>query len=184
MSGNLENSAVALGLEKLSFHWSRKERQCQRIFKLLHNFTHLTRQQDKFSSVAQLALTPCGPMDCNTPGFPVHHHFLELTQIHVHLISDAIHPSCPLSFHFSLAFKSLPASGSFLMSQHFPSGGQIIGASVSASVLPVNIQDGFPLVLTGLIFLLSKGLSRVFSNTTIQKHQFFGVQPSLWSIYT
>ena len=67
------------------------------------------------------------------------------------------------------------------MSQLFESGGQRIGVSASASVLPMNIQDWFPLWLTGLISLQSKGLSRAFSSTTVQKHQFFGTQPSLWS---
>ena len=75
--------------------------------------------------------------------------------------------------------ESCPASQSFQTSQFFASGGQSIGVSASASVLPINIQDWFPLGLTGLISLLSKGLSRVFSNTTIQKHQFFGAQLSL-----
>ena len=74
--------------------------------------------------------------------------------------------------------QSFPGSGSFPMSQFFTSGGQSISASASASVLPMNIQDWFPLQLTGLISLLSKGLWRVFSNTTVQKHQFFGAQPS------
>ena len=98
--------------------------------------------------------------------------------------------SCPLSWWchptvsssiipFSSCLQSFPASGSFLMSQLFASGGQSIGTSVS--FLPINIQDWFPLGLTGLISLLSEGLSRVFSNTTIQKHPFFGAQPSLWS---
>ena len=87
-------------------------------------------------------------------------------------ISSSIIPfcSCPQFF---------PASGSFLISQLFVWGGQSIGASASASVLPMNIQDWFPLGLTDLIFLQFKGLSRVFSNTTVQKHQFFGTQPSL-----
>ena len=76
--------------------------------------------------------------------------------------------------------QSFPASGSFPMSQFFASGGQNIGVSASASVLPMNIQDWFPLGWTGWISLQSKGLSRVF-NTTVQKHQFFSVQPSLWS---
>ena len=67
------------------------------------------------------------------------------------------------------------------MSQFFASGGQSIRASASASVLPMNIQDRFPLGWTGWISLQSKGLSRVFFNTTVQKHQFFGAQPSLWS---
>ena len=79
---------------------------------------------------------------------------------------------------FSFCLQSFTASGSFPVSQLFASGGQSIRASASASVLPVNIQGWFPLRLTGLISLLSKGLSRVFSNTTLQKHQFFGAQPS------
>ena len=92
------------------------------------------------------------------------------------------HPTILSSvIHFSSYLQSLLASGSFLMSQFFLSGGQSIGVSALASVLPMNIQDWFPLGLTGLIFLLSKGLTRVFSNTTVQKHQFFGAQPSLWS---
>ena len=78
-------------------------------------------------------------------------------------------------------FQSFLASGSLLMSQLFTSGDQSIGASASTSTLPVNIQDWSPLGLTGLISLQSKGLSRVFSNTTVQKHQFFTTQPSLWS---
>ena len=82
---------------------------------------------------------------------------------------------------FSSCLQSFPASGSFLMSQLFASGGQSIGVSASSSVLPMNIQDWFTLVLTGLISLLSKGLSRVFSNTTVQKHQLFSALPSSWS---
>jgi len=82
---------------------------------------------------------------------------------------------------FSSCLQSFPVSGSFLMSQFFTPGGQSMGASALASVLPMNIQDWFPLRLTGLISLQSKGLSRLFSNTTVQKHQFFGAQLSLWS---
>ena len=90
------------------------------------------------------------------------------------------HPTISCSVvPFSSCFQSFPASGSFLMSQFFASGGQSIRAS--ASVLPMNIQDWFPLGLTGLISLQSKELSRFFSNTTVQKHQFFGAQLSLWS---
>ena len=81
---------------------------------------------------------------------------------------------------FSSCPQSVPASGSFPMSQFFTSGAQSIGVSASASVLPMNIQDWFPLGLTGLISLQSKGLSRVFSNNTVQKHQFFSIQPSWW----
>ena len=82
---------------------------------------------------------------------------------------------CP----FSSCLQYFPASGSFLMSQLFTSGGQSIEVSASTSVLPMNIQDWFPLGLTGLISLQSKGLSIVFSNTTVQKHQFFCAQLSL-----
>ena len=92
------------------------------------------------------------------------------------------HPTVSSSvIPFSSYLQSFPASGSFPMSQLFTSGGQCIRTSASASVPPVNIQDWFPLEWTGWISLPSKGLSRVFSNTTTQKHQFFGVQPSLWS---
>ena len=76
----------------------------------------------------------------------------------------------------SSCLQSFSASRSFPVSQFFPSGGQSIGISASASILPINIQDWFPLGLTDLIFLLFKGLSRVFSNTIVQKHQFFGAQ--------
>ena len=97
--------------------------------------------------------------------------------------------SCPLSWWhhpmssssniaFSFYLQSFPASGSFPVSQFFTSGGQSIGVSISASVLPMNIQDWCPLRSTGLISLLSKGLSRVFSSITVQKHQFFGAQVS------
>ena len=100
--------------------------------------------------------------------------------------------SCPLSWWchptisssvvpFSSALQFSPASGSFQMSQLFVAGGQSIGISALASVLPMNIQDQFLLEWTGLISLQSKGLSRIFSNTTVQKHQFFGAQLSLWS---
>ena len=100
--------------------------------------------------------------------------------------------SCPLSqwchstispsfTPFSSCLQFLPVSGTFPKSQFFTSGSQRVGASASASVLPMNIQGWFPVGWTGLISLLSKWLSRVFSGTTIQKHQFFGAQPSLWS---
>ena len=89
------------------------------------------------------------------------------------------HPTISTSvIPFTSYIQSSPASWSFPKSQFFESGGQNIGAS--ASVLPVNIQDWFPLGLTGLISLLSKGLSRVFSNTTVQKYQFFSAQLSSW----
>ena len=97
------------------------------------------------------------------------------------LSSQWCHPTILSSVVPFSCLQSFPASGSFQMSQFFTSDGQSIGVSASASVLPMNIQDWLPLGLTGLISLQSKGLSRVFSNTTAQKHQFLGAQLSLWS---
>ena len=114
-------------------------------------------------------------MNHSTPGLPFHHQLPEPTQTHVHWVSDAIQPSHPLSSPSSCP-QSFPASGSFQMSQLFAWGGQSIGVSASTSVLPMNIQDWSPLGWTGWISLQSKGLWRVFSNTTVQKHQFFGAQ--------
>ena len=91
------------------------------------------------------------------------------------------HPTISSSVVPFSCLQSFPASGSFQMSQLFTSGGQSIEVSASASVLPVNIQDWFPLGWTGWISLQSKGLSRIFSNTTVQKNRFFGSQLSLWS---
>ena len=122
----------------------------------------------------------CGPTDCSMQVFPVHPQFPELVQIHVHQVSDAIQRSHSLSSPDS-CLQSFPASGSFPVSQFFASGGQSIGVSASASVFPMNIQNLFPLGWTGWISLQSKGLSRVFSNTTVQKHQFFGTQLFLQS---
>ena len=97
---------------------------------------------------------------------------IELVMVSNHLI--LCHP-------FSSCLQSFPASGSFQMSHFFAAGGLSIGVSASASVLPMNIQGWFPLGWAGWISLQSKGLSRVFSNTTVQKHQFFGTQLSLWT---
>ena len=124
-----------------------------------------------------------------TPGFTVHqlsincpslssnswslHSLMSHWWCHPTILSSAI--------LFSSCLQSFPESGSFLMSQFFTSDGQSIGASASGSILPMNIQGWFSLELTGLFSLPSKGLSRVFSNTTVQKHLFFGTQLSLWS---
>ena len=102
------------------------------------------------------------PMDCSMPGFPVLHHVLQLAQTHVHWVGDALQPPNPLSSPSPPTFN-LSQHQSFLMSWLFASGGQSSGASTSASVLLINIQDWFPLRLSGVIFLQSKGLSRVFS---------------------
>ena len=121
------------------------------------------------------------PMDCIMPGFPVLHHLWSLLKLMSVEWVMLIQPSHPLWFPSPPAFNPSQLAGSFPMSQFLTSGGQSIGVSTSPSLLPINIQDWFPLGLTDLIFLQSKGLSRVFSSTTIQKYQFFSAQPSLWS---
>ena len=136
----------------------------------------------QFSSVAQLC-----PTLCSTPGLPVHHQLLEFTQTHVHQVSDAIQPSHPLSSPSPPTPQSLPASESFPMSQPFAWGGQSTGVSALASFSPKKSQGWCPSEWTGWISLQSKGLSRVFSNTTVQKHQFFVLSflhsPTLTSIH-
>ena len=119
-------------------------------------------------SVAKLYPTLCDPIVCSTPGFPVLHYLPEFAQTHVCWVSDAIQPSHPLSLPSPPALNLLQHQ-SFPVSQLIASGDQSIGASVSTSVIPMNIQSWFPLGLTDLISLLSKGLSRVFSSTTIWK---------------
>ena len=120
-------------------------------------------------------------MDCSMLGLPVHHKLPELNQTHVHQVSDVIQPSHPLSSPSPSAFNLSQHQGLFQWVSSLHQVAKVIGASALASVLPMSIQDWFPLGLTGLIFLQSSGLSGVFSSTTVQKHQFFGIQPSLWS---
>ena len=128
----------------------------------------------QFSSVQSLSHVQLFAtfMNHSMPGLPVHHQLPDFTQTHVHRVGDAIQPSHPLSS------PSPPASESFPMSQLFSWSGQSIGVSASTSVLPMNTQDWYPSEWTGWISLQSKGLSRVFSNTTVQKHKFFGAQLS------
>ena len=128
----------------------------------------------QFSSVTQACLTLCDPMNRSRPGLPIHHQLWKCTQTHVHCICDGIQPSHPL---LSPSPPALNHFQSFQVSQ-FSSGGQSIGVSASTLVFPMNTQDWSLLEWTGWISLKSKGLSRVFSNTTVQKHQFFGTQLS------
>ena len=115
----------------------------------------------------------CDLMDCSTLGLPVPHHLPEFAQVHVHCISDAIKTSHPLMPSFPSALDL--SQHHFPMSHLFASDDQNIGVSASASVLPVSIQGYFPFRLAGLISLLSRGLSGVFSSITDRRHQFFGV---------
>ena len=110
----------------------------------LNWLSNCTMQRIIYFSSVQSCLILCNPMDCGITGLPVHHQLLEFTQTRVHRVSDAIQPSHPLLSTFSSCLQSLPASGSFQMSQLLASGGQSIGVSASASVLPMNIQDWFP----------------------------------------
>ena len=131
-----------------------------------------------FSSVAQLCLTLCNPMNCSMPGLPVHHQLPEFTQT-----PESVMPSSHLILCHPLLLL-LPASESFLMSQLFTWGGQSIGVSALASFLPKNTQDWAPLEWTGWISLQSKELSRVFS--TVQKYSSvlsFLHSPTLTSIH-
>ena len=131
----------------------------------------------QFSSVAQSCLTLCDPMNHSTPGLPVHQQLPEFTQTHIHRVHDAIQPSHPL------LSPSPPAPN---LSQHqnlfqwelFAWGGRSTGVSALASFLAKKSQGWSPSEWTGWISLQSKALSRVFSNTTVQKHPFFGTQPS------
>ena len=130
-----------------------------------------------FSSVTQSCPTLCDPMNHSMPGLPVHYQLPESTQTHVHRVGVAIQPSHPLSS------PSPPAPNpsqhqSLFQWVNSAWGGQSIGVSASASVIPINNQNWYPLGCTSWISLQSKGLSRVFSNTTVQKHQAFGAQLS------
>ena len=136
--------------------------------------------QERYSSVQfsrSVVSTLCDPMDCNTPGLPVHHQLPEFTWTHVYWVSDSIQPSHPLSSLSPPTFNLSQHQGLLL----WVSSCQTIGVLASTSVLPVNSQNWSPLGWTGWISWLSKGLSRVFSNTTLQKHQFFSTQLSLQS---
>ena len=138
----------------------------------LHQLLFVLVQFSSVTSVAQSCPTLCDPMNRSTPGLPVHHHLPEFTESHVNRVRVAIQPSHPWSSPSPPALnpsqhQSLPKS------QLFSWGGQSTGVSALASFPPKKSQDWSPSEWTGWI-LRSKGLSRVFSNTTVQKHQFFG----------
>ena len=145
---------------------------------------HLILPSKKSINILSVQFNRSVVSDSVTSWTSAHQASLSITNPRVqpnpHPLNRWCHPTISSSVvPFSSFPQSLPASGSFQMSQLFASGGQSIGVSASASVLPVNTQDWSPLGWTGWIFLQSKGLSRVFSNTTLQKHQFFGAELSL-----
>ena len=149
----------------------------KKCFTLLHIFLEITVIVFQFLSRVQLFATPVlqpARLPCPSPSPRACSNSCPLSQWCNPTISSSVVP-------FSSCLQSFPASGSFLMNQVFASGGQNIWVSALASVLPINIQDWFPSGLTDLISLQFKRLSRVFSNTTVQRHQFFGAQLSLRS---
>ena len=131
-------------------------------------------------SVIKLRLTLSNSMNYRMPGFPVLHYIPEFAQTHVHWVSDAVQPSYSL-MPLLLLPSIFPIIRVFSRESALCIRSQSIGASASALVLPMNFKGWFPLGLTGLMSLLSKWLSRVFSSTTIWKHQVFCAQPFLWS---
>ena len=141
----------------------------------------------QLSSVTQSCPTLCHPMNHSTPGLPIHHQLPEFIQTHVHWVNDAIQPSHPLLSPSLPSFNLSQHQGLFKWVSSSHQVAKILGVSASTSVLPMNTQDWSPLRWTGWISLQFKGLSRVFSNTTGQKHQFFGAQlfysPTLTSMH-
>ena len=139
---------------------------------------HVRFSSVQFSSVAQLCPTLCDPMNHSTPGLPVHHKLPEFTQTHVHWVSDVVQPSHPLSSPSPSAPNPSQHQGLFQWVSSLHQVAKVLEFQLQHQILPVNTQDWSPLGWTGWISLQSKGLSRVFSNTTVQKHQFFGAQLS------
>ena len=170
LQNSFSNKAVS-GVWYLWNEWVKFECLWTRL-QLLTNSS-----SSEFSSVQSLSPVQlfATPWTAET-GFPVHHQLPKLIQTYVPPVGDVIQPSHPLSAPSPPALNLSQHQGLFKWVSNFASGGQSIGVSASASVLPMNIQDWFPLALRGWVSLQSKGLSRVFSSTTVQKHQFFDAQ--------
>ena len=135
--------------------------------------------QDISSIQYSLCLTLCAHTDCSTPGFPVHHQLPELNQTHVYQVGDAIQPSHPLLSPSSPALNLSQPQGLFQWVSSLHQVAKVLEFQLQHQSFSLNIQDWFPLGLTGWVSLHSKDLSRVFSNTTGQRHQFFSTQLSL-----
>ena len=130
----------------------------------------------QFSSVGQVCTTLCDPMDCSTPGLPVHHQLPELAQTHVHRVGDAIQPSHPLSSPSPPAFNLSQHQGIFQWVSSSHQVGKVFKIHLQHQSFQWIFKGLISLGLIGLISLQSKGLSRVFSNTTVQNYQFFCAQ--------
>ena len=168
---------------------------CTHAHTYIHTYSHVystkewlrewTLQPMLFGcSVIKSGQTLCDPIYWSMPGFSVIHYLPEFAQTHVHLmsrLSDAIQSSHPLSLPSPLALNLSQHQDLFQWVGSSHQMVKVLELQLQPSVLPMNIQNWFPLGLTDFISLLSKGLSRVFSSTTVWKHQFLGTQPSLWS---
>ena len=147
--------------------------------KSLHSLLFITSLAlDLFSSVTQSCPTLCDPMNHSTPGLPVHHQLPEFTQTHVHQVGDAIQPSHPLSFPSPPAPNPSQHQSLFQWVNSSHGVEKVLEFQLLVTFLPKKSQGWSPSEWTGCISLQSKGLSRVFSNTTVQKHQFFSSQLS------
>ena len=175
MNGPLEHYAM----------WNMSDRYeiYQIIYDLFNVLNLKWKTSVQFSSVTQSCLTLCDPMNCSTPGLPVHHQLPEFTQTHAHQVGHAIKPSHPLSSPSPPA--PIPPSIRVFSNESILRMRCPKYWSFSFSIVPSKKSQGWsPSEWTGWISLQSKGLSRVFSNTTVQKHQFFGTQPSSQSTLT
>ena len=166
----LQNKFRVKGREilKVMSHRSRKTQN------LSVNSAHILQ----FSSVAQLCPSLCDPMNCSMPGLPVHQQLLEFTQTHVHRVGDAIQPSHPLSSPSPPALNPSQHQGLFQWVNSSHEVSKVLEFQLQHHSFPMNTQDWSALGWTGWTSLQSKGLSTVFSNTTVQKHQFFSAQLS------
>jgi len=154
---------------QIHVHWVNY----QTISSCVIPFSSSLQSSHQLSSGTQSCLTLCDPMNCSMPGLPVRHQLPESTQPHVHWVDDAIQTSHPLSSPSPPDLNLSQHQGLFQWVNSLHQVAKVLGVSALTSVLPMNTQD-WSLGWIGWISLQSKGLSRVFSNTTVQKHQFFG----------
>ena len=178
-------SKVIVYIKSIHFYfWMVYHGVYMKQFKQVNNEEHLSHFQVsvQFSSVQLLShVWLCDPMNRSTPGLPVHHYLPEFTQTHIHRVSDAIQPSHPLLSPSPPPPNPSQHQGLFQWVSSSPQVAKEL--ELQHQHQPFQIQGWFPLQLTGLISLQSKGLSRIFSNTTVKKHQFSGTQTSLWSSF-
>jgi len=178
LNARKSNNPIKKWEKDLNRHFSKEDIQMARKhMKRCSTLLIIQFSSVQFSSVTQSCPTLCDPMNCSTPGLFVHHQLPEFTQTHVHHVGDAIQPSDLLSSP-SPPDPNPSQHRSLFQWVNSAWGGQSTGVSASASFLPKKSQGWSPSEWTGWISLQSKGLSRVFSNTTVQKHQVFSAQPS------